>query len=196
MLFLLLSPRAHLQQFFTHLCTYVCVRVCVYEKSVCVCITLWNHEAQLHHYAHTSVHLRDVRVYARVYANMNAGIYIPRRRQSMLVENDIKHGPHAHWCKHGIVLLQSHAGWRDGFARSSSVAVGLGSRLLKCIAPPSCAHFPPFVFEFGMLPRSKLDGLASKSLKWVKPEMKIVFTHLRGCSGDDVSWNMQPANSQ
>jgi len=76
-----------------------------------------------------------------------------RNWQSMLVENNVQHGSRAHWCKHGTVILRSHAGQRDGFAHSSSVAVGPRSQLLKRMAPPSSAHFPQFIFWIWDVPQ-------------------------------------------
>jgi len=92
-----------------------------------------------------------------------AGVADPQRGRAgssacvvRFAKNDVKHGSRAHWCKHGTVLLQSHAGRRDGFARPFSVAVGPRSRPLKRITAPSSLHlvsfflslvcFPPFVF--------------------------------------------------
>jgi len=79
-------------------------------------------------------------------ACMSVGGAATFRGQAGLAKNDIKHGSRAHQCKHGIVLLHSHAGRRDGFAHSSSVAVGLRSRPLKHTVALSYPYLSLFVF--------------------------------------------------
>jgi len=99
---------------------------------------------------------------------MSVGGAATFRGQAGLAKNYIKHGSRAHQCKHGIVLLHSHAGRRDGFAHSSSVAVGLRSRPLKHTVALSSPYLSLFVFWIWDVPvgqkekSSELDGPASK----------------------------------
>jgi len=87
------------------------------------------------------IHLTGVADPQRGRAWSSAGLSVVR-----IAKNDVKHGSRTHWCKHGTVLLHSHSGQRDCFARSFSVAVGPHSRPLKHIASPSSLHLPLFVF--------------------------------------------------
>ena len=78
-----------------------------------------KHAARPHHYAHSSVHLRDV----RVYANMNVCIYIPQRR----------HAPCRHCSRYvaGAVDVLTH-----NLCATPHLASGNGREVLFWPPPP------------------------------------------------------------